>query len=107
MSAFFNTGSLILGLLAWIIPFIAIKRPPKKDNWTAFSPLSFGCCGAALILQLFEIRHRVQIQDWSAILDTIGAIVWVSVILLAFTILLNIFALALVNPANQAVQNKK
>jgi hypothetical protein len=44
---------------------------------------------------LFEINHRVQIQDWSAIMDTIGTLIWVAVILAVITLILNIMALGI------------
>src|SRR5690625_623605 len=88
-----NLGSLLLGITAWVVPFLAMKHPPKQSfNFIIFS---FSACIAALCLQLFEINNRVQIEDWSSLMDTIGTLIWVAVILAVITIILNIMALVL------------
>ncbi|WP_342759862.1 hypothetical protein [Kineothrix sedimenti] len=95
MSAFFNLGSFVLGIMSWIIPIVAINRYRKGYKLAGFSIYSFSCCAIALVFQLFEIRHRVIIEDFSAIMDTIGATSAASVILVIITIILNITALCL------------
>jgi len=88
-----NVGSLLLGIIAWIVPFLAMKHPPKKCfNFIMFS---FSACIASLCLQLFEINNRVEIEDWAALMDTIGTLRWVAVILGVITIILNIMALVI------------
>ncbi|WP_084170957.1 hypothetical protein [Desulfofalx alkaliphila] len=72
---------------------MAISRYNGKTNSMVFCPLSFSCCAIALVLQIFEIKHRVQIEDWAAIMDTIGPLSWVSVILVVITIFLNVIAI--------------
>jgi cytochrome c oxidase subunit 4 len=95
MSGFLNLGSLLLGLTAWIVPILAIKHSGKHavNNCFNFIIVSFSACVASLCLQLFEINHRVQIKDWSALMDTIGTLVWVALILAVITLILNIIAL--------------
>lgn len=95
ISGLLNLGSLILGLTAWIAPILAIIYPGKgaMKNCCGLIIVSFSACAASLCLQLFEINHRVQSQDWSAIMDTIGFLIWVAVILATITVLLNIGAL--------------
>lgn len=89
-STLFNLGSLILGLIAWIVPFTAAKQRLKQSG--AYMIISFSACSIALCLQLFEISYRVDIQDLVAVMDTIGTLKWISVILITITIGLNIFA---------------
>jgi len=97
ISSLLNLGSLLLGLTAWIVPILAIKYPGKGavKNCFSFIIVSFSACVASLCLQLFEINHRVQIQDWSALMDTIGSLIWVAVILAVITLVLNIRALGI------------
>lgn len=77
VSSLLNLGSLLLGLIAWIVPVLAMKHPVKDavKNCFHFTIVSFSACVASLCLQLFEINHRVQIQDWSALMDTIGTLI--------------------------------
>ncbi len=92
---FLNLLSLLLGLIAWIVPILAIKYFGKSTvkKFFRFSIISFSACIASLCLQLFVINHRVQIQDWSAIMDTIGALIRIAVVLAVITLILNIMAL--------------
>lgn len=94
-SGLLNLGSLLLGLIAWIIPIFAAMRSAKYGVKKCYNSIivSFGACVASLCLQFFEINHRVKIEDWSAIMDTIGTLKWVAVILAVITIMLNIFFL--------------
>ncbi|WMI80502.1 hypothetical protein [Anaerotignum sp. MB30-C6] len=101
MSAFLNLGSLVLGVVSWIIPIVAVKQYGKRHKVTYFSVYSFTACTMALVFQLFEIRHRVNTGDFSAIMDTIGAITVVSVILIMVTVVLNSTALYLCSTKNK------
>lgn len=85
-----NVGSLALGLTAWAVPVWYIGRLAKggtRTGWPGW--VSMGCCGLSLWLQLCYNRHLVEIQDWSALLDTVGAVVKVAGVLLITTGLLN------------------
>ncbi len=92
MIGLLNLGSLILGLIAWIVPVISLMRIKKgnNQNYLALSAISFSSCAISLTLQISSISQIVKIQDWTAILDTIDSIVFVSMILVAVTIILNI-----------------
>ena len=90
MSIFFNLGSLLLGILSWIMPIIALKNYKNGHNIANYTILSFSSCAAALIFQLLEIKNTVILEDWSAIMDTIGVISFVSIILVLVTASLNI-----------------
>ena len=89
-SGFFNIGSLLLGLAAWITAACGIGASNKKPY--LLSTISFSACLTALFLQLLEINHRIAINDHTAIMDTIEFVAHVSLILVLVTILLNIAA---------------
>lgn len=81
--------SLFLGLGAWGLGIAALNgRSPGR---TAAG--SFCLCACALLLQIAEVAHRVEVRDFSAVEDTIGAILVASVILVAVTVILNGLAL--------------
>lgn len=84
-----NLISFLLGLCAWALGAAAIA---KKGS----CPLSFGSftlCGVALMLQFFEIRRRVALCDWSALMDTADALAMAAAVLLTVTTALNLTAL--------------
>ena len=90
MSAIFNLGSLILGLAAWGLPFLAIG---KKDRFSICCLGSFGCCILSLLLQLFEVKNRVNLEDWSALMDTMHAVVLAAVGMVVVMLVCNLIAL--------------
>lgn len=94
-SALLNLGSLFLGLMAWIIPILTMKNSRKYGIKRFYNStiVSFSACISSLCLQLFEINHRVEIGDLSAIMDTIGTLRWVALTLAVITIMLNTLAL--------------
>ena len=87
-----NIGSLILGIGAWVFAGFAIVAPMASAS-RKHTVVSFGSCVIALLLQLLEINRRVVLGDYAAIEDTIGAILLASIVLIAVTILLNLWAL--------------
>lgn len=90
MSAMLNVGSLILGLAAWALPFLSLG----KRDWFAFCCLgSFGCCILSLLLQLFEVKNRVNLEDWSALMDTMHAVVLAAVVMIVVMVVCNLIAL--------------
>lgn len=82
-----NLASFILGLVSWIIPAVAIAR--RKNV-----PLGPGmvCCAVALLLQLMEVRNRVNLNDWAALMDTIGAVVFAALVMLGICLILHAVA---------------
>ncbi len=92
MISLLNIGSLILGIIAWAIPIISIinKKRAKESNWAVFSLTSIGACGISLFFQILYNHHLVEIQDWSALMDTSRALTFASIVLLAITMILNI-----------------
>ena len=83
--------SLFLGLLAWSLPLFYCLCPRIRH----ISPVLLGsgaACGGALLLQLIEVRRRTALRDWSALMDTMDAVVCAAVVLLAVTVLLDLLA---------------
>ena len=94
MIAWLNLGSLVLGLIAWILPSINISKYEKRSrNWITFSMVSLSACSVSLFFQIFSFYERVKAEDWSALMDTISVIASVPAILLIGTILLNAITL--------------
>lgn len=95
MSGWLNIGSLMLGLIAWILPILNLTFYKRQDhhNWVAYIILSISACAMSLCFQLFYSYHLVKIADWSALMDTIGAVVQVAAVLVIVTIILNIITL--------------
>lgn len=91
MISLLNIGSLILGLIAWILPIInlILYKNHNHKNWFAFSIMSLSACAISLCFQIFYNNHLVKIEDWSALSDITGAISFVSAVLLIVTITLN------------------
>lgn len=90
-ASWLNLGSLVFGLIAWILPVINLVQRNKADrrNWVVFSIASIGACAISLCLQIFYTDHLVKTEDWSALMDTSSAVATVATILLAVTIILN------------------
>ena len=95
MIVFLNLSSLVLGLFAWIIPIVNLVRYGKHNhrNWITLSITSMSACAISLWFQIFSINHRVKVADWSALMDTMSAVAFVSVVLLIVTIILNAITL--------------
>ena len=87
-----NLGSVVLGLIGWAIPVVQLKRlaEGRKGLGRCTHILSMGACGLAIWLQICYDEHLVNIGDWSALMDTIGAVRGISVFLLITTLLINL-----------------
>ena len=95
MIVFLNLSSIVLGLFAWIIPavnLIRYREHPHRD-WVTLSIMSISASAISLCLQIFKINYRVQFEDWSALMDTMSAVAFVSATLITITIILNTIAL--------------
>ena len=94
MMVWLNVGSLVLGIIACILPTVSIMRYKrhKQSNWTFQSFLSVSACAISLCLQIFYNRYLVQIEDWSALMDIVDSVSLVSVVLLVITLGLNVVA---------------
>ena len=90
-----NLLSFVLGLAAWVLPLVRLTRLKRTTSLhglhrTCF--VSFSCCALALVFQLYYQLHLVDIQDWSALMDTSGAVAGISAFLLISTLLDNLLA---------------
>ncbi|WP_113927984.1 hypothetical protein [Bacillus sp. P14.5] len=92
MISLLNAGSLILGCLAWILPIVYLMGYKSDDfkKWGTNAVVSISACAMSLCFQIMYQNHLVKIQDWSAIMDTSGSLVSISVVLLLVTIVLNL-----------------
>ncbi len=92
-SGTYNLISLCLGLMGWAIPVVQMARlaKHKKGLGRFASILSMGACCLAIWFQICCNGHLVNIEDWSALMDTIAAVRSVSLFLLISTFLLNLF----------------
>ncbi|MGB7460906.1 MAG: hypothetical protein WA887_08515 [Carnobacterium jeotgali] len=91
-----NVGSLILGLIAWIIPTVNIMRRNKRgNNHSIPTLLSMGSCAVALWFQLSFNIYLIEINDYTALLDTVSTLKWVAAILIFVTISLNVISIVL------------
>lgn len=95
MITLLNPASLLLGLIAWILPIINIINHKKLNNknWATLSVTSMSACAISIYFQILYNNHLVNINDWTAIMDTIGSSVFLSSALLVVTIILNIITL--------------
>ena len=84
---FYNIASLGIGLVAWAMGICAVFSGKKQSR---YQMASFICCCTSLLLQFYEIRRRMRIDDWVAVDDTINAICMAAGVLIAVTILLNL-----------------
>ena len=82
-------GMYICGAAALALPVIALAR---RKNALSFAAASMGLCAFSLLGQIFEYNTRVNVQDWSALLDTSYAILFCAAVLVALALVLNIAA---------------
>ncbi len=85
-----NIGSLILGFAAWGLPFASLG---KRDRFAFCCLGSFGCCIASLLFQLLEVKRRVDLTDWSALMDTMHAVILAAVVMVVVMMVCNLIAL--------------
>ena len=90
-----NLASLVLGLLSWALPGWLLACPERRRKKVGLVlVLSGTACALALLFQLVYSWHLVAIGDWSALMDTTGAVVKVSMVLVAVTAGLDALAAA-------------
>lgn len=88
-----NLGSLACGLAGWVVPWLpGARRTPVVSRQYLRGLVSMGLCALALWFQICYQRHLVDIQDWSALMDTSGAVAGISAFLLVSTLLDNLLA---------------
>lgn len=90
LTAIYNLSALSLGLIAWIIGFCLIFGK-KHHPWLML--LSFASMGSAMVIEYYELRHRIETGDLSAVMDIYPTMAWVTLVLLTVTVGLNAVAL--------------
>lgn len=91
MIGWLNIFSLLLGLIAWVLPIYNIINYQKKHptRWVILSLVSMGACATSLCLQIFYNHYLVTIKDWSALMDITGGVAFAAGTLFMITIILN------------------
>ena len=86
-----NIGSLVLGLIAWILPATNLMRDKKKvqRNGLMICFLCMGACAISISFQIFYSYYLVKMEDWTAMMDIAGGVVVATAVLLSVTIILN------------------
>lgn len=84
-----NLLSLLLGLVSWGLGAAAVIRPGIR--WT--SAVSLLSCCVSLLVQLAEVHRLTELGDWSALMDTMDAVLAAAILLMAVTAVLNLIAL--------------
>jgi cytochrome c oxidase subunit 4 len=98
-----NLGSLLFGLASWIIPLVLLvsnKFTTSRSIKAIISSLASVII--ALMMQIFYTKHLVDIEDWSALMDTQGSLVLVTSVLSVVAIVLN--GILLVKSLNRSEQ---
>ena len=90
-------GSLVLGLIIWIMISINIGRYKRNynRNWASYSIISISACVIAISFQLIHTNYMVNIEDWSGLMDTIGTSTLLSLVLLVVTLVLNVVSIGM------------
>jgi len=84
-----NLLALLFGLTAWVLPLLGIWKNCRGE-WV--STVSMALCALALSSHFFYVEHLVQIEDWSALMDTrSGSLLAVEVLLIG-AVLVNVLA---------------
>ena len=102
-----NIGSLVLGIIAWILPVVNLYRYRNRNynNWVVLSFASMNACVISLYFQILYNEYLVEIEDWSALRDTSGGVVVAGLVLLVVTIILNIITLIVYRDRKTKVGN--
>ena len=86
MTSFYMISSLVLGILAWILAIISVLH----RRFGALNLISVSACALSLLLKLMNVDHLAyELDDFSAIMDTIPAVVLAAWLMLSISILLN------------------
>ncbi|MBD8006973.1 hypothetical protein [Bacillus norwichensis] len=97
MIGYLNLFSLLLGVMAWVLPVVTLTRFTKQNhkNWASLSIISLSACAISLFFQIFYNYHLVKLGDWSALMDITGAVAFFAAVLLIVTVILNVITLIL------------
>ena len=85
MTQILNVLTLIFGLGAWIVPFVALFRKSTSNNGYMLG--SFALCTVSLCCQFIQLSNRAASAN---IADLTVAVVIAATVLSAVTIILNV-----------------
>ena len=91
--------SILLGLLAWLLPLLGLTQPVLLKRWLGeawFSLILFvsmTACTLAIWFELYAQYKRLIIEDYSAMLDIFPSSVKFGLFLIILTLILNVFLL--------------
>ncbi|SIS46243.1 hypothetical protein [Salimicrobium flavidum] len=86
-----NIGSLLLGVFAWSLPIINLLKERKSDeNQLLVAVTSLSACAISLCLQMYYTYHKLIIEDWAALMDTMATVIYAASVLVAVTVFLNV-----------------
>ena len=90
-----NWGSLLLGLVAWLLPLInlGISNKTETKNWSTLAIVSVSFCAIAVWMQLYFSAYLVDMQRWASLEDFSPANAYLSLLLIVVTIALNVITL--------------
>ena len=91
----YNLASVILGVLAIVIPFIGLKLFKKSSlgKQVIFFTVSFTLCNLSVVMQILEFKRKTKMGDYAAILDTAGATATVSIVLMIIVAVVNLYCM--------------
>jgi cytochrome c oxidase subunit 4 len=105
MNGLLNIVSLILGLCAWMIPIlILLKKNASQISAIKGIFLSFVCALLSLFMQIMDAKYLIDRNDWTALMDTQGAVVFSASVMLIVVVVLN--GVLLVRSSNPSVINE-
>lgn len=90
-------GSLLLGLFSWFLPMIALFYRPLGGSMRrrqVCGVLSSLACSVAIYFQVQAGAVFAELEDSSALFDTLPAAAKLSLILLVGTVLVNVLLLS-------------
>lgn len=92
-----NLGSLIMGLIALLLPITNLTNLKKvnSSNWFILTFVSVSLCAISLYMQLIYGNFLIYKQDLSALLSMGDGVLRVSTILIVVTLLLNTITMVL------------
>ena len=93
---YLNLGSLILGLIAWILPIVNLLKHNKikHKKWYILIFSSLCACSISLLLQIFYSKYLTGKEDWSALMDISKGVAYISLVMVLVTVLLNLIIIA-------------
>ncbi|MCL2642361.1 MAG: hypothetical protein FWD52_02435 [Candidatus Bathyarchaeota archaeon] len=103
MAFWLNWGSLLLGLVAWLLPIIslAVENKAKNKNWTIFSIASVSACAIAVCMQLYFSAYLVTVKRWASLEDFTPNAANLSLVLIVVTIALNAITLVVYRKSSE------